>query len=135
MTAAHLNDGLIFTQEVGTECYKWKHLPSVDVLVKRDEERVFVRKGADLMPLLHLRLGALTTAYFHAHQEAESVVLEVFVERIHNEGGAPALRLVPARLRLDKSMPNHIHTAAEAALAAVEGVTVEELAERLREQR
>ncbi len=148
LTAAHLNDGLIFTQEVGTQCYKWKHLASVDVLVKRGEYTPYVRKGSELMPLVHLRLGgksvsnpiealpvnALTTAYFHTHQEAESVVLEVFVEKVEQET-SPTLRLVPARLRLDKSTPNHIHTAAEAALAAVEGVTVEELAERLREQR
>ena len=148
LTAAHLNDGLIFTQEMGTQCFKWKHLASVDVLVKRGEDTPFVRKGSELMPLVHLRLGgksvshpiqalpanALTTAYFHTHQEAQHVVLEVFVEKIEKETG-PTLRLVPVRLRLDKSTPNHIHTAAEAALAAVEGVTGEELAERLREQR
>ena len=143
----HLNDGLIFTEEEGDGCYKWKHAPTIDVLVRRDESQPYVRKGADIIKLVHLRLGegsqshsvcplepsALVTAFFHSNPN-DTVIVEAFVERTPaaTPAGPPKIRLLPARLRLDKDRPNHVHTAAEVAFASIERVSPEELAERLR---
>lgn len=144
----HISDGLIFTADAGHECFKWKLQATVDILMKRSNQSVgFARKGKSNVRLVHLRLGGgseshsvlpilkspLLVAYFHSHPESEEVVVEAFVERLDASASSlPTLRLHPARLRLDKASPNHFHTIAEAAFAAIEGITSEELAEKLK---
>ena len=118
----------------------------MDVLVNRVGDAVHARKGGEVVPIdvvhvdveekrkRHLRVqllkNLLLDAFFSSDPYADSVVVEVFVEYKHEESAA-AVIFHPARLRLDKTTPNHIHVVSETVAAAIEGMTAEELSVRI----
>ena len=139
----HLNDGVIFTAADG-RVFKRKAQSTIDVLIEDRNFEPKVRKSGALMPFRHVRLAgsststqvapveecALLSACFKA-APGSAVVVECLSE-LAEINGKKAIRLVCSRLRLDKQKPNHVHTASESILSAIEKVSIEELAARLR---
>jgi len=137
----HLNDGVIFTEDKGLGVFKWKCLPTVDVLLHRNSYIPYVKKNGELIRLQHLRLGGasvstpvidvqqnlLVDAFFTSQRGKGGVVVECFVDITSN-----GIHLYTSRLRTDKTQPNHIHTACEVANSVLENVCLEEITTKIR---